>query len=341
MTTLGTGSAHQPSAVNAPEKEMPAASGKLNLNETLERPTPRQSASKHYTTTAGNILELDVSVPRVLSTPVKIPAALSAAVSISEKVAPRLTALRAAHMWCQIPKAKKITTIQGGRIETLGAMDVQIFGEGPVVYLVHGWGGHRGQLESFVAPLVEAGYTVVAYDAPSHAGARPGQLGKKKSSVYELVLSLKAIIQHYGSAHAVIAHSLGGAATALLSAEGIDAKKVALICPPSDPIAFVPAFARELGLSDKGSERMLRYLGRIANKPADEVRVLPQLQAAKNLPPALIVVDTKDKEVDFRDGIALAEAWPTHQLVISEGLGHRRILKDDNTVQTVIDFVNQ
>ncbi|HET9560049.1 MAG TPA: hypothetical protein VFS70_23170, partial [Actinomycetota bacterium] len=37
----------------------------------------------------------------------------------------------------------------------------------PAVYLVHGWGGWRWQLDAFVAPLVTAGFRVVAFDAPS------------------------------------------------------------------------------------------------------------------------------------------------------------------------------
>ena len=48
----------------------------------------------------------------------------------------------------------------------------------PAVYLVHGWGGWRWQLDPFVGPLVDAGFRVVAFDAPSHGGSGPGPRGR-------------------------------------------------------------------------------------------------------------------------------------------------------------------
>ena len=50
------------------------------------------------------------------------------------------------------------------------------WGEGPPIYLVHGWGGQRPHLAVFVKPLVEAGYRVVAFDLPSHNESDPGEL---------------------------------------------------------------------------------------------------------------------------------------------------------------------
>ncbi|HEY6066948.1 MAG TPA: alpha/beta fold hydrolase, partial [Thermoanaerobaculia bacterium] len=48
------------------------------------------------------------------------------------------------------------------------------WGTGPAVLLVHGWGGHAGRLTPFVRPLVRAGFSVIAFDAPGHGGA-PGR----------------------------------------------------------------------------------------------------------------------------------------------------------------------
>lgn len=55
-------------------------------------------------------------------------------------------------------------------------LPVTVWGEAgrPLVLLMHGWGGHRGQLTGFVAPLMKAGFRVVAFDAPAHGDA-PGK----------------------------------------------------------------------------------------------------------------------------------------------------------------------
>src|SRR5262245_26835536 len=47
--------------------------------------------------------------------------------------------------------------------------------EAPAVLLVHGWGGHASQMRGFVAPLLAAGFRVVAYDQPAH-GYSEGRL---------------------------------------------------------------------------------------------------------------------------------------------------------------------
>src|SRR6185369_13228471 len=62
--------------------------------------------------------------------------------------------------------------LEGGRQSWLrgedGDLAVWHWGTGPRVLLVHGWNGHAGRLSSFVQPLVEAGFGVVAFDAPAH-----------------------------------------------------------------------------------------------------------------------------------------------------------------------------
>src|SRR4051794_6933179 len=45
------------------------------------------------------------------------------------------------------------------------------WGDGPTIFLVHGWGGHAGQFRSFVPALVQAGYSVIALEAPAHGGS--------------------------------------------------------------------------------------------------------------------------------------------------------------------------
>src|SRR3989454_9144210 len=45
-------------------------------------------------------------------------------------------------------------------------------GHGPVVLLVHGWGGRGAQLARFVEPLVASGWSGGTFDAPGH-GASP------------------------------------------------------------------------------------------------------------------------------------------------------------------------
>jgi pimeloyl-ACP methyl ester carboxylesterase len=95
------------------------------------------------------------------------------------------------------------------------------WGEGPLVYLVHGWGSRGGRLEAFVRPLLEAGFGVVTFDAPGH-----GASGRGMSSMPEFARAIHAVVEREGTAHAVIAHSLGAAATALAVSWGLTAERL-------------------------------------------------------------------------------------------------------------------
>ena len=61
-------------------------------------------------------------------------------------------------------RRRRPTRVAGRR----GDVAVWQWGSGPRVLLVHGWGGNAARLRHFVAPLVEAGFGVAAFDAPAH-----------------------------------------------------------------------------------------------------------------------------------------------------------------------------
>jgi pimeloyl-ACP methyl ester carboxylesterase len=55
--------------------------------------------------------------------------------------------------------------------------------------------------------------------------------------------------------------------------------------------------------------------------------------------PLLIVHDRDDTETFWSEGAALAEAWPGARLITTEGLGHRRILREPTIVEAVSRFI--
>ncbi len=67
---------------------------------------------------------------------------------------------------------------------------------------------------------------------------------------------------------------------------------------------------------------------------------LQPLALAPSLHTALLIVhDRSDREVPLADGEELARAWPEAQLIVTEGLGHRRVLSSPDTVEMVADFI--
>jgi pimeloyl-ACP methyl ester carboxylesterase len=215
----------------------------------------------------------------------------------------------------------------------------EAWGTGPVVYLMHGWGGWRGQLTAFVAPLVEAGHRVIAFDAPSHGDSAPGAYGRGRGLLTEFIDGLVAVIRVGGPAHSVIAHSLGGAATAIAVLEGLPVERPVLISPMADPTAYTVEFARTLGFGERIRTGFLRRLERRVDRRMPEFDVPARAAGRDQLPPLLVVHDRADKQVRYADGEAIVAAWPRAELLATDGLGHRRILRDPAIIDSVVEFV--
>ncbi len=206
------------------------------------------------------------------------------------------------------------------------------FGRGPVVLLVHGWAGRAAQMTAFVGPLVARGFSVVAFDAPGH-----GASGRGLSSAVDFARAIRALEREYGVFHAVVAHSLGAAATALALAGGVSARRLVFLGPAAVPPAWALGFARQWGLTDDVMARMRVRSERRLGLPWEELDV-PRLGRGRG-EPLLVVHDRHDTEVPFADGRRIASAWSGARLVETTGLGHQRILRDAAVVQHAIGFV--
>lgn len=210
--------------------------------------------------------------------------------------------------------------------------------QGPTVLLAHGWGGHAGQWHALVPALVASGHRVVAFDALSHGASDAGALGPQRSSVVEMSRALLAAAWHAGPVQAVVAHSLGAAATALAVREGIPLQAVVMIGPPADMHSASTSLAWRLGIGPGVVARMQRNSEQWLGMPWSAFNV-PDIGRARAVPPTLVVHDRQDKEVRWEDGAAIAGAWPGARLLTTEGLGHRRILRDAEVIGRTVSFV--
>ena len=207
------------------------------------------------------------------------------------------------------------------------------WGSGPVVYLVHGWGGRAEQLGAFVAPLVGRGFRVIAMDGPGH-----GESSGRRTSGVEIGRALAEVAAQCGPARGVIAHSLGAAAATFAVREGLAVERLAFVGPPADPLTWVARFGRQLGLGAAVMAEMRRHSERRIQARWDDLPLVP-LRGLPNPPPLLVVHDRDDREVRSADGAAIAAAWPGARLLETEGLGHRRVLRDPAVVGTVAAFL--
>src|SRR4249919_144652 len=87
------------------------------------------------------------------------------------------------------------------------AISAWSWGQGPLVILMHGWGGNAGQFRSFVEPLVQAGFRAVAFDAPAHGASDATRSGDSRVNFVEFARALQEVDRAIGPAVGLIAHS--------------------------------------------------------------------------------------------------------------------------------------
>jgi pimeloyl-ACP methyl ester carboxylesterase len=202
------------------------------------------------------------------------------------------------------------------------------------VLLVHGWEGRGAQLGALVEPLTSVGFRVVAFDAPAH-GDSPGE----RSSLFHFADAVERAAHVFGPLHGIVTHSMGGASTLWANRHGPLAVRLVMIAPPVDLRDFTRSLSRTLGLPEKVRGRVHRRLGARFGVPVEDVRA--ERLAATMRGPLLVVHDENDREVPIACGEAIARAWPGAEVVRTRGLGHQRILRDAETLRTVVRFVAQ
>ena len=222
-----------------------------------------------------------------------------------------------------------------GAIDADGeALSTHAWGSGPLVFLVHGWAGRGSQLGAFGERLAARGFRAVAIDLPGH-GDSPG----RTSSLLHMAAGVEAAIRQLGAPRGIIAHSAGCAATTLALQQRPWNPALAFVSPPDDLGYFALQLARTLRVQPAVHRRARRGIEARFGIPWSQLRV-PAV-APEMTQPLLVIHDELDREVPLHQGRHVASSWPDARLVTTRGLGHRRILRDENVVRDAIEFVTQ
>lgn len=273
------------------------------------------------------------------------PAGLRRVFSMLGSVAPGVASWAAERMWFTPPrplvsKDARVALAKGTPLPI--AVDGRHvaawkFGEGKVVVLMHGWGGHSGQLVPFIEPVVGAGFCVVVFDALAHGASAPSRAGVRLSTFYDFAAGLAAIREQVGPLHGLVAHSGGAIATGIALRRNLEVERLVLLAPMTRPRKYAALFSAALALDPKVDEAwQARALKRIGTS-WEELDLTLQASARR---PALIIHDREDREVPFADGEALAQAWPGVTLHPVSGLGHRRLLRDPEVIGRSVRFLS-
>lgn len=204
----------------------------------------------------------------------------------------------------------------------------------PYVLVVHGWSGRATQFRRFVKPLLAKGYSIIGFDGPAHGHSQGSQ-----THILEFEETLKKIVALKGVPEAIIAHSFGGGAVLMAAMNGLPVKKLINISSPTIGDEIIATYLRAIQGSPATGTYFKDYVLRTYGKPFDQYTALYFI---RNLPaplPLMLVHDANDREVSLAHAEALIRVYPSAKLFRTEGLGHTRILKDNEVIKACETFI--
>ena len=213
-----------------------------------------------------------------------------------------------------------------------GRLATYSWGKGPAVLLIHGWGGHAGQMTEFAAPLTDAGFRAIAIDLPAH-----GRSAGKLSSLVHFSEAIHVAAHAFAPVHGVITHSLGGAALIWALRQDFTARRTVLISPQAQLNDYWRAFRSSLRMSDASWAAMVAKSERWLGVSFPELH--PRVGAPRMTAPALILHGEDDRLSPVNEGRELARLWPGARIEEFAGTGHLSILRHEQAIRAASLFM--
>ena len=215
----------------------------------------------------------------------------------------------------------------------------------PRILLAHGWESRAARLAAWVEPLLDAGFEVVAYDAPAH-----GESEGKQTNPKEMVLTMAELARRVGPIDGCVGHSLGGFSV-LMAASALEKpgfedvepdlfrfQRIVAVAGAETGVDAMTMFCHALGLGARFVPLVVGAAGEEAGASIssfDIHRTFPEHPI-----PTLWMHDLEDADVSFESAQRVAETCPHVTLEQVEGLGHQKIVRDPDIVRRGVEFLS-
>ncbi len=200
------------------------------------------------------------------------------------------------------------------------------------VLLVHGWAGRGTQLFQIADKILENRMMVVSFDGPAH-----GLSSGKRTNMIEFLETIREVNKKYGPFDAAIGHSFGGMSLINAVADGLNVEKLVTIGTDNSIPQIFNYFVQKMELKPVISKKLAKLSETKFNTEIDSLS--SEHKAAKITIPTLVIHDSNDKYVNVSSAVSIRQNLKKGELLITNGLGHHKIFKDNFVIQRIIDFI--
>ncbi|MEO7044087.1 MAG: alpha/beta fold hydrolase [Ferruginibacter sp.] len=202
--------------------------------------------------------------------------------------------------------------------------------------ILHGFSSYSYKFDNYVTALVDKNYEVLAFDAPAH-----GHSEGKTTNALEYKNMIEKVIELYGPIHNFIAHSFGGLAVCLALEEmpPIDDIKIVLIAPATETTTAINTVFKMLDLKNtKLRTAVDDHIYKISGHKTEWFSIR---RAIKNIKGKVLWIHDEDDDITpLSDALKVKEDKISYiTYIITKGLGHRKIYRDEAVKKAVIDFL--
>ena len=202
------------------------------------------------------------------------------------------------------------------------------------VLLVHGWCGRSTQLYAFADKLLENGYMVISFDGPAH-----GRSSGKTTMMPEFLETIKNINTTYGPFEAAIGHSFGATSLYIAASEFLTINSLVAIGSGDKISDIILNFSKNLNLKKKSAQLIQ---SRLEKKWKIKVDDSSSSTVAKKINiPVLVIHDKTDGDVPVNCAYEIRKNLKKGSLLITNKLGHTKILRNEEIVMKSINFIQQ
>ena len=210
------------------------------------------------------------------------------------------------------------------------------WGAGPLVILVHGWGGRAAQLAPIAQHIASLGYRAVAVEITGH-GSSP-QHNTRWEYFFRDIASVSAAFDE--QVYAYVGHSAG--ALTMMAArvlKGIHAQRYICICAPSYPFPAIQFLQQKLNPKPAVVEAYKQYIA------ADFGVTWAELQGGSSYQDdgaeLLLCYGMEDRIVSPDEGDKMQKLYPNSELHKISAYGHMQIFSSPELAHTIGIFLKK
>ena len=200
------------------------------------------------------------------------------------------------------------------------------------VLLVHGWSGRGTQLFKIADELLLNGFSTISFDAPAH-----GKSGSKTTLMPEFIASILEIEIQFGPLEFAVGHSLGGMSILNAIKQGLKVKKAVIIGSGDLIQDILDDFVLKLDLDLKTASMMKAHFEKKFGVDLESYSASFAAQSVEI--PVLIIHDEHDDEIGIKAAHNIHYNLKKGEIVITQQLGHRKILGDKKVIEKIVDFI--